>query len=244
MKFNYLTDDNERCLAPFFSEAMIAVALYGIFAIAALLVICWPQKSFFSYVHTGTIPILFFLVFSVTLIINAYVNLRCGRGEMNKKINFYNEVSEKENDYLTYGLIEFLLHTLFMMLPYLPLLLLAASISGISALNVIKAVSIIFAASLFCRMFAFVIYIFEGRASWAGYLLVRAFFILFLFGISAFVPKLSPFQILYGINTGLSGIDVLYHKSYFLYMAVVLSAVFLITVVTQIKIKRHINKER
>ena len=55
MKFNYLTDDNEKCLAPFFSEAMIAVALYGIFTIAVLSVICWPQKSFFSYIHTGTV---------------------------------------------------------------------------------------------------------------------------------------------------------------------------------------------
>ena len=244
MKFNYLTDDNEKCLAPFFSEAMIAVALYGIFTIAVLSVICWPQKSFFSYIHTGTVPILFFLTFSVTLIINSYVNLRCGRGEMNKKINFYNEVSEKENDYLKYGLIEFLLHTLFLIIPYLPLLLLAASISGVSAANFIKALSIIFTASLFCRMFAFVIYIFEGRASWAGYLLVRAFFILFLFGTSAFVPTMNPFRILYEINTSLSRIDALYHKSYFLYMAAVSSTVFLITVVTQIKIKRHINKER
>jgi len=244
MKFNYLTDDNEKCLAPFFSEVMIAVALYGIFIIAALLVICWPQKSFFSYIHTGTVPILFFLTFAVTLIINAYINLRCGRGEMNKKINFYNEVSEKETDFLTYGLIEFLLHTSFMILPHLPLLLLAASVSGISAVNVIKAVSVIFTASLFCRMFAFVIYIFEGRASWVGYLLVRAFFILFLFGTLPFFRRINPFQILYEINSGLIGIDNRYHQSYFLYLAAVSSAVFFIAVVTQIKIKRHIIKER
>ena len=81
---------------------------------------------------------------------------------------------EMKIDFLRYGLIEFVWHTLILLLPFLPLLIVAASVSAVSFTIFIAAMSILYAVSLLCRMFGFVVYLFWGRMSTLGYIVARA----------------------------------------------------------------------
>ena len=86
---------------------------------------------------------------------NSYVNLRCGRGEMFQESLLYKLENreiitlEEENDFFSYGLVGFLLHTIFLLLLLLPMLFISAGLSGISLQVLAKALSILFTQSLF-----------------------------------------------------------------------------------------------
>ena len=66
---------------------------------------------------------------------------------------------EKEIEFYRYGMIEFLLHTLLLLLPFLPLLSLAGFSSAVSMTTFIMAVSVLYTTALFCRMSGFLVYL-------------------------------------------------------------------------------------
>ena len=175
MKYYYLTDDSEKSLAPFFSKMVLSASFISVVGVSVLLLIFWPHQPLSNFIIIDKIPLVFFLIFSATLIIYSYVNLCCGCGDMIQKgyftVKYRTDKStfEKEIEFFRYGLIEFLLHTLILLLPFLPLLILAASISAVGFMTFIKAVSILYSASLLCRMFGFMVYLFWGRSSTIGY---------------------------------------------------------------------------
>lgn len=203
MKYYYLTDDSEKSLAPFFSKTMLATNFIGVVVISILLIICWPRQPLSGFIVANKIPLVFFIIFAATLIVNSYINLSCGCGEMIRRgyfiIKYRTDIStfEEENDFFKYGLIEFILHSLILLVLFLPHLILAASISAVSFVLFLKAVSILYTASLLCRMFGFMVYLFWGRTSILGYFVARTLLIVFIFGTFFFAPSLNPLQSLY-----------------------------------------------
>ncbi len=248
MKFNYLTDDSEKSLAPFFSSITLSSTLYSVFIASGLVLLFWPWQDFANFMIKHQAPLTFFAIFTATLITNAYVNLRCGRGEMFTSHYFtgsgyYQEATtfEKENNFLQYGLIAFLLHTLLLLFPFLPLLILSTAMSGLPLTAFARAISIVFTASLLCRLFGFLMYLFRGRASLIGYLLARIFLIIFILVTAIVASEINPILPIYEMNRGLESIGLSLTSSYVLYMAAVISAISLLVIVNYLLVRRCIK---
>ncbi len=245
MKYFYLTDESEKSLAPFFSKTILSASFFSVVLISVVLLIFWPRKPLSAFVIVNEIPLVFFLVFAAALIISTYVNLCCGSGDMARKgyyiIKSRTDIAtfEKEIEFLRYGLIEFLWHTLILLLPFLPLLILAASVSAVSFTIFMEAVSILYTASLLCRMFGFVVYLFWGRMSTLGYIVARAFLIAYLFGTLLFVPFINPIQFLSLLSVSPYGVGF----PFFFYMVVLMVTIILLIAASHIMVKRHIGKE-
>lgn len=246
MKYYYLTDDSEKSLAPFFSKMVLSASFISVLGVSLLLLLFWPRQPLSNFIIIDKFPLVFFLIFAATLIIYSYVNLCCGCGDMIQKgyfiIKYRTDKStyEKEIEFFRYGLIQFLLHTLILLLPFLPLLILAASISAVSFITFIKAVSILYSASLLCRMFGFMVYLFWGRSSTIGYFLARAFMIVFIFGTLLFAPYVNPIQYLYLLNDSPTATGL----PFVLYMMAVIFAILLLIAANHILVRHHINKAK
>ena len=88
MKYHYLTDESEKSLAPFFSKMVLSASFLSVVAVSVLLLMFWPHQPLAGFIIADKIPLLFFLIFSATLIIYSYVNLCCGCGDMMQKGHF------------------------------------------------------------------------------------------------------------------------------------------------------------
>jgi hypothetical protein len=246
MKYYFLTEDSEKSLAPFFSKMVLTASFISVVIISAILLIFWPRQPLADFIIVNKIPLAFFLIFAATLIIYCYVNLCCGSGDMIQRgyhiIKYRTDRStfEKEIDFFRYGLIEFLLHTLILLLPFLPLLILAGSISAVSLITFVQAVFILYTASLLCRMFGFMVYLFWGRLSTLGYFVARAFMIVFIVGTFIFAPLINPLQFLYLLNESPNAMGL----PFVLYMAIVMFATLLLILANHTLVRRHIKQEK
>ena len=244
MKFYYLTDESEKSLAPFFSKRVLETVMASAVIVGALLIVFWPRRPPAELIATGNEPTIFFVIFAATLIVNSYVNLSCGGGEIVRKgyhmINYQTDkpTYEMEIEFYRYGLVEFLLHTVLLLLPFLPLLSLAAFSPAVSGITFVMAVTILYTTSLFCRMSGFVVYLTWGRASTLGYFTARALMIFFVFLTILFAPAINPLQLLYRLNQSPRSMGY----PFAIYLAVVLFAILTLIMVSNALVRRHINK--
>jgi hypothetical protein len=244
MKYYYLTDESEKSLAPFFSKMVLSASLACVVIVGICVLIFWPRQPLGGYIIADKVPFVFFLVFGATLIVACYINIYCGRGETIPRFYFIRNQTdvrtfERELDFLRYGLIQFVLHAFILLLPFMPLLVLAASVSVIPLVTILQAVMIIYSASLLCRLFAFMIYLFGGRLSTAGYLASRGFMIFFLFGTLFFQSAMNPLQVLYMMNKSPQILD----RPFIIHLVIVYSAILLLTVINQMLVQRHMKSE-
>jgi hypothetical protein len=244
MKYYYLTDESEKSLAPFFSQRVLSAGLAGVAIAGAFLILFWPRQPLSDILVTGKEPAVFFLICAVTQIVHAYINLGCGAGDMVRKgypmINYTSDppTYERQIDFYRYGLIEFLLHTLVLLLPFLPLMALAAFISVISWTTFLMALTILFSASLLCRLSGFMVYLFWGRSSTLRYFTARAMMLFFVFITILFAPSVNPLYLLYLLNQGAGGTG----HPFAVYMTVVMTAVILLIWANSALVRRHMNK--
>lgn len=250
MRFDYLTNDGEKSLGPFFSPMMLSITFNCVWIIGLLLVVLWPQRDLFHYVHGHKIPLTFLGTFVGTLLINSYVNLRCGRGEIFPKNIFSKMVREgvitfeEEHEFLSYGFVQSILHVAFFMLLAFPLLIFSANISGLSFTVFSKALSILFTASLLCRLFSFLGYLLFGRWSLMGYLSARIFYIFFFFVTGAFAAFVNPILLIYALHKGEEIFTGSSMSAYSSYIMIITAAILIVTLINHTIIKRNIFKER
>jgi hypothetical protein len=204
------------------------------------------RRPFTEFIATDTQPKIFFLIFAVTLIVNSYVNLCCGSGSLVRKgyhmINYQADqpTYEIEIDFYRYVLIEFLLHVALLLLPFLPMLCLAAFSAAVSMATFIVAVSVLYTSALFCRMSGFLVYLSWGRSSTLGYFAARVVMIFFVFATVVLVPAVNPLQLLYRLNQSPQNTGY----PFAIYMAAVWFAVFVLILANNALVRRHINKNR
>jgi hypothetical protein len=245
MQFDYLTDESEKSLAPFFSALMVSVTYNSLLIMGGLLLLFWPREGLFGFIGKNTVPLLSFQIFAAATIVLSYVNFRCGRGELFKSDDFIRPAKErvtheKERNFFRYTLVEFLLHTLFLLFPFLPLLVISSSISGISIAVFVKSTTTVFTAAILCRLFAFTLYLLWGRSGVVGYLFVRMSAIFFLFVTVFWVPAVNPIWIIYGLNKGVQSMA----DSYSTYMAGVVIAGLFFATLNHLLVRRHIKQEK
>jgi len=149
MKLYFLTDESEKSLTPFFSRPVLDTVMGSVFIVGALLIVFWSRRPLSEIIATGNEPNIFFLGFAATLIVNCYVNLSCGGGERVRRgyhmMHYHTEkpTHEKEIDFYRYAMIEFFWHTLLLLLPFLPLLSLAAFCSAVPMTTFIMALAVL-----------------------------------------------------------------------------------------------------
>ena len=201
----------------------------------------WPRQPLSSFIVAETVPHTSFLIFIATLIVYSYVNLCCGCGDMIQRsyhITHLTDIStfEKENGFFQYGLFEFLLHTLILLLPFIPLLILPAAISAISLITFIQAIAILYTASLICRLMGFMVYLFWGRLSTAGYFMARVIMFLFMFGTIFFAPFINPLRQLYLL------IQRPDDMGFVAYMGIITVATLCLVITNHILVERNIER--
>ena len=249
MRFDYLTDDSEKSLVPFFSPMMLNITFNCVWIFGSLLLVFWPQKELFHFLKGHKAPLTFLSVFVGTLIVSSYISLRCGRGEIFTKNIFSRMVREgiatleEKNDFLSYGLVQFILHTVFFLLLALPLLILSAAISGISLQAFLKGLSILFTASFLCRLVSFFIYMLLGRWSFVGFLTTRFFFIFFFFATFVFAVYANPIRLIYALHIGEEIQTSFQMNAYFFYIMIVTSAILILTLISNAIVRRRMLKE-
>jgi len=244
MNFYYLTDESDKSLAPFFSKHVLETIMAGVAIVGVFLLVFWSRRPIAELIAAGDTPAIFFLVFAATLIVYSYVNLCCGGGELIRQgyhmMNYRTDkpTHEKEIAFYRYGLIEFMLHTLVLLLPFLPLLSLAAFNSAVSMTPFIMAVSVLFTTSLFCRMTGFLVYLFWGRSSTLGYFTARVLMIFFVFATLFLAPAVNPLRLLYLLNQNPDSSSDLFA----IYIAAVSFAILVLILICNSLVNRYINK--
>ncbi len=251
MKFYYFSDESEKSLSPFFAPKMLSTIFYSTLIITILLIIFWPWKlTLVSFIRQHRGPFVFFPVCTATLILFAYIHLRCGCGEMVRShfaLSYLKQITtfEQEYGFLQYGLVESLLHTIFSLLPVLPLFILATSISGLSFTTMGQGVSMVFITALFCRLLGFLTYLLWGRGSSLGYFVSRLTVCLLLFATAVHVPVINPIRILYALNKNLLNFStsVSVDAAYLIYTGMILMCIVLLSWGNSALVQRHIRRE-
>jgi hypothetical protein len=244
MKWYFLKDESEKSLAPFFSKRILEAVMAGVAIVAALLIVLWPRRPFYVIITAEDEPTIFFLVFAATLIVNSYINLCCGVGDMHRKgyhIIAYQPdkpTYEKEISFYQYGLIQFFLHTILLYMPFLPLLALAAYSTAVPAIAIFMAAGVLLTTSFFCRLTGFLIYLWKGRSSTLGYFVARFLMIVFVFVTILPAPGTNPLRILYLLNRHPMNSSY----SFTIYMAIVTSAIFVLILWNNALVRRYIRK--
>ena len=205
MDFSYLTDDSHNSLTPFFMPRVLFNTYTIVCIIGGFSLLIWPRKSASFLITENIIPNHFFIISLIALAALSFINLYCGRGEFLKSEYFSSigkdaDLFETERNFITYGLVGFLIHTIFLFLPFLPILILSASISSVAFNDFILVISIIFLGSLFCRMFGFTTYLIWGWWKTIGYLVSIILGLFYLFISKLLYSELNPIWILYIIH--------------------------------------------
>jgi hypothetical protein len=246
MTYYYLTDESESSLAPFFSRQVLSAGLAGAALVGIILLLFWPRQALANVMATGNEPAVFLIASAATLIVNAYINLCCGAGDMVRRgyhiINYptARPTHEVQIGFYGYGLIEFLLHDLVLLLLFLPLLTLAAFISATSWTVLLKALAVLYIAALFCRLSGFTTYLLWGRSNTLGYFAARAIMIIFVFITVMFAPLINPLYLLYRLSHDAEATAY----PFALFITVVTMAVIVLAWVDNAMVRRHMDKSK
>jgi len=249
MKWDYIHDESEKTLAPFFSELIITYNFRCLITAGIVLLAMWPRKPFYHFLEAAYAPLSFFQVSATVAILCSYLSLRCGRGEMVQRdfySDFYSElpVFEKERNFFTYGLVGFLLHTAFLVLPYIPILIIAKIVSWVPFTPFAKTVLVLYASALLCRMIGFVLYLLGGRLSYSCYFVARVLFILYLFATTLFYSRLNPLHILYELNKDVNTAGSPLNTSFGYFMAATVIFLCILAYICHFLILRFTRLER
>ncbi len=111
-----------------------------------------------------------------------------------------------------------------------PLFIASAVVSGISLQVFAKAVSVLFGATLLCRMFGFLIHLLCRNQDWLKYHLARLFFILFFFISGAFASFVNPIFMIYFLHKDEKILTHLPFNPYLLHMIFVTGTILILSI--------------
>ncbi len=245
MKFDYLLKNEPKHLAAFFHPSVASVSFGCVWILTLLLVLFWPKSSLVNFIKEFRMPIAYLGTFTCIMLVHSYLSLKIGLGEMHSDDYFTRlerkgiVLFEEENNFIPYGFIEFILHTLFMISLTLPLLIISAAVSGIEPGAFFKSLAVIFTASLICRTFSFLMYLCFGQWNRWGRFFTRLFFAIFFLSTFAFAFFINPIFNLYLFHVGPESFSKAPENTYFLYILGVTGVILALTLINQIIIRRR-----
>lgn len=243
------TTRHNKSLTPFWQANLLNATLYGLLVLSIVFFMSYPWKTnIASYMRQGKGPFIFFPVFAAAAVIYTYLNMRCGKGEfvvITACVDSYNETlpplvcAEEEHGVFRYALPIFLLHTLFLLLPSLPILLLATAISGLPFSSCWIAIGMIFVTALCARWFGFLLLLLFGHGSMFAYFATRIMMTLLLVATVSTTPAYNLMLGLYELHGGASGSAVWWSNEYARYAALMAVCSIFLAVLCQIQQKRR-----
>lgn len=188
-------------LLAFFPGKLLTMTFNNLIFISVMFVALWPwRKDLPLFLHRHQSPFLAFPIFVAVIVLYSYIQLRFGRGELlqerNRRLFSSALLQEREREFSRCGLPMLLLHTGFFLLPFGPLLILAASGSELPLQPLLAASGMIWMSGLLCRIGGLLLYRLLGVASILGFFLARSAFGLFLFLVPIYSSQFSPILIL------------------------------------------------
>ena len=243
MKLTYLTDLSAKSLTPFVGEKMLAATFYAVLIVGAVIVAFWPWQTAAEFIVKQAMPRLCFMTLSAVLLVHSYLSLSCGSGEMIRLDPQYWEQKElptyeKSAPFWGYTFIEFGLHDLFLLLPFLPFCVLTAAYSGVGWRSLAICGGVLLTASLLCRMFGFALYLlFSKRLNVLKYLLSRLLWAFFVLVSALTLPPLNPLRLLDQVTSGLEQPGWFGLSANVSYFAAVVTAIMLVGLFCQIYVK-------
>ncbi|MCP4749854.1 MAG: hypothetical protein GY866_03085 [Proteobacteria bacterium] len=244
------TDKRAASLTPLFSPRIISNIFTGIWIVSLLLLLFWPQKDLYYYLQENAIPINFLVVFAAALLVVSYTNLSCGKGDM-IHLDFISRVTrtelaplEEERGFVLNGIFVFFVHSLFLFLPFLPVLVISAAMSKISLPVLLKSLSVLYSSSLLCRLFGFQIYLLWGKWSQVGSIICGLFYLFFFIATGFAAPFVNPVLLIFNFFKGRDVVSHFSMRPYPLYLVVVASAAFVLVAASQFVIVQKTKGER
>lgn len=238
----------EKSLVPFSPQVMHSATYTAVLIVAALVTAFWPHRHLADYIRANDMPLAFWTTFAVSLIIQSYLGLRWGRGEMVKKDYGFRQdqdlpILERQIDFMPRGLAACAVHTVFLFLPFLPLLILAAAVSGMSLQVFTQASCVLLTSSLLCQTAGVTVYLVWPKGGTLGYLAARGMMIGLVFATLVFARLINPLHILYRLqfDTHIAG-NLDQHAGY-LYCAGVALVIFPLALVNHRLAERRRKRE-
>jgi hypothetical protein len=231
----YFIDSTGHALVPFFSKRIMSTAFYITLILGGLTILTWPWQGFVIHMKDQRVPFTFPVVFIGLFAIQTYMHLRLGRGEIGINYHFTHEkihqqylATEVVRPFLQYGFVKFCFQIVALLLPALPILLLATAISGFSLLTCLKALSVVATAALICRLWGFWLYELWGNASIFGYFLARIFLAGTMYLTGFLKTPINPLRVLYQMDSDKSASQSLFEQPYVLYILMAFGCILLL----------------
>jgi hypothetical protein len=188
----------------FLSKVPLAAALHYLLALATVLFVIWPKSQ---YLRVGSPPLTFSIQAIVATLIMTYLSFSYGAGKFGEEPLQVSPISLVTGGLpwraavigitvLTVG------HTLFFVMLAFPLLIAAAHVSGISAQNFGKALSLMVTCTLAYRWLGLLTLCVWERHDFLRYVMARAAFVVFVLGSAFFLPPLNPLLGLISMSFG------------------------------------------
>ena len=204
----------------------------------------WPQKSHFQYFHEYDAPLNFLIVFLATLLAISFLNLRGGKGDFiiqefaEKMTRAEKETEDEKRGFLSFGLPRAALQTLFLCLPFSPILIISATLSEVSLPMLSQAVIILYSSALLCRLFGFLVYLFFGKWNPTGTFICWLFFFAYFVGTGFYTVFANPILLIYHYFRGTGGFSDFENQSQINYLLFLCIAISILTILCWFKIRR------
>lgn len=200
--------DTTPIVYPFSVPVMLPILFYSTAATALSFFLLWPIPGSTRSMLANLQPAMSFIVSAVCFSIQCYFNLSFGNNEISqsdyfdKKKLFSLELFDSFSSFLLYWIVPSLLHTAYLLLPNIPILIVAGSISGLSFHRCIQGCLFIYVCGLFCRMIGFFSYCVFGSWELLSFFVLRIVILFFLIVTAVETSIMNPFLHLYNICRG------------------------------------------
>jgi hypothetical protein len=247
MRRNYSLDHFTGVDSPFKIKKVLTTLNAFVWLLFLLLLLVWPKRGLFFYIKEQDLPLTYLFVFELTFVLIGYLNLQCGNGEiyqkmMTIKVRYDNA---QERYFFNYrGIFWSLLHISFLMLPVLPLLLVASLLSGININIFLNSIMVIFQFSIVFRLIGVLIFLILNPNNKLSFFISRVLFIM-ITGFSWYIsPLISPIHIFTTLHYGkfFGGFGT---TQYFFFLnTYILALIFILSTVTFYLLQSHIKQEK
>ncbi len=247
MPGNYIFDHFTGVDSPFKIRKVLTILNTFVWLLFILLLLVWPKRGLFFYIKEQELPLTYLFVFEVAFVLMGYLNLQCGNGEIYLKVMTikvkYDDGQEKY--FFDYGgILWVILHVLFLILPILPILLVASLLAGINFSTFLISLGVVLQFSIVFRLFGVLIFLNLNPNGKLSFFITRIFFIM-MTGLSWCVsPLISPVHIFTTFHYGKSFGEFETTQYFYFLNSYICALIVILSAVTFYLFRSHFNQEK
>ncbi|MDA3811852.1 MAG: hypothetical protein PF518_16150 [Spirochaetaceae bacterium] len=220
----------EQIRVGFINFNMVRLHLVGLGVITVLVFLFYPEKDISYYLARSTKPDLFNIAFFSVSAFLTYLTIKTAifSIEVAHVISIHDwflYTKLKIGTYL-WGRISYgIFYTFFILVMFLPLLLVAASVSSIGPYNILAIILVLYLFLLNLFMFGLLLYTFFKKQHWVLTLILWFSVILILLISPTFLPEYHPTLLVLNLQISTDILSDLYNPIIFLFLSLFFSTV-------------------